>query len=240
MQLVSKEPSLVIVEDSPTQAARLKHVLTKQNYQVRLADRAQAALTLCREEAPQLLISDIAMPEMDGFELCRAIKGDATLKEIPVMLLTGLSDPEDIVWGLEAGADCYLTKPYSDEDLIDRIEFVLSNVQAEEELDESETTPLMVNFLGRTHVIRSSRKQVLNLLLSTYESAARRNKQLNKEQLKLKIDARDAVRRAEEAESKLPLDRGAAGNGSPESRPAGPFGPNGLASGISQRAASKR
>lgn len=194
-----------MVEDSPTQAARLKFQLEGQGYRVRVANRGEQAIELCQEEAPDLLITDVTMPGMDGYELCRAVKSDEGMRIIPVMLLTGLSDPQDIIWGLEAGADCYLTKPYTDEELFNRIEFVLANVSSDELEDAAETEPIDVTFLGQSHVITSTRKQMLNLLLSTYESAARRNEHLDKNQLKMKIDLKESERRAEMAEASLTI-----------------------------------
>ena len=202
---MNAQTSLLLVEDSPTQAARLKFLLEAKGYLVRLADRGEKALNLCKEELPELLVTDVTMPGMDGYELCRAVKDDAKLRNIPVMLLTGLSDPKDIIWGLEAGADCYLTKPYSDEELCSRIEFVLKNIDPNSETDATETVPIDVSFLGQDHTITSTRKQILSLLLSSYESAARRNKQLDKVQLKMKIDLKEAKRKREAAEAALTL-----------------------------------
>lgn len=199
----NQKAHLVMVEDSPTQAARLKFQLEGQGYRVRVANRGEQAIELCKEESPDLLITDVTMPGMDGYELCRLIKADEVMRGIPVMLLTGLSDPQDIIWGLEAGADCYLTKPYTDEELFNRIEFVLDNVSSEELMNAEETEPIKVTFLGQSHTITSTRKQMLNLLLSTYESAARRNEHLDKAQLKMKIDLKETQRRAEMAEASL-------------------------------------
>lgn len=197
---VSSQANLVLVEDSPTQAARLKFILSAKGYTVRVANRGSQALELCSAEVPDLVVSDVTMPEMDGYEFCRRLKSDEKTRAVPVMLLTGLSDPKDIIYGLEAGADCYLTKPYSDDELANRIEFVIANASADAYSNQAEVQPIEVTFLGQTHTVTSTRNQILNLLLSTYESAARRNKQLDKEQLKMKVDLRDAKRRVKEAQ----------------------------------------
>lgn len=183
-----KKFTLLVVEDSPTQAARLKHVLCQAGHQVHLAGGAREALALAQEFTHDLVVSDVTMPEIDGFSLCRLLKENPATAELPVLLLTGLSDPADIVRGLEAGADSYLTKPYSDQDLLSRIRFVVDNRRPESNFPAE---PLAVNFLGRTHVIKSSREQMLGLLLSTYESAARQNKALLKDQLSLKMQVRE-------------------------------------------------
>ncbi|MBS2038913.1 response regulator [bacterium] len=178
---------VLVVEDSPTQAARLKHILQQSGFDVLVAPRASDALKIARSEKPQLIVSDVSMPEMDGYELCRRVRADAQLQNLAILLLTGLSDPEDIIRGLDAGADSYLTKPYEESDLAARIEFVLSN-RVEKRTSE---TPLEVTFLGKKHCINSSREQILGLLLSTYESAAQQNRRLNREVLSLKMLQRE-------------------------------------------------
>ena len=159
---------VLIVEDSPTQAARLKHVLAGFGYDIEVASGAKEAIGLAQNEPPDILVSDVNMPEMNGYELCRAVRGDEDICDTPILLLTGMSDPQDIILGLDAGADSYLTKPYAESELAARIDFVLSNVVEERVAD----TPLEVNFLGKQHSISASRAQMLGLLFSTYESAA--------------------------------------------------------------------
>src|SRR5688572_25084945 len=118
-----REIEILIAEDSPTQAAQLQHILESHDYRVLVAGNGRQALAMLREREskPALVISDITMPEMDGYKLCREIKADERLKEIPVMLLTSLSDPHDIILGLECGADNFLTKPYDEKMLLSRI-----------------------------------------------------------------------------------------------------------------------
>lgn len=103
---------VLIVEDNPTQAFLLQRLLKKSGYTVSVACNGVEALAHLQENIPSLVISDILMPEMDGYELCRKIKTQDGLKRIPVMLLTQLSEPKDIIKGLECGADNFVTKPY--------------------------------------------------------------------------------------------------------------------------------
>ena len=187
---------VLIVEDSPTQAARLKHVLTTAGFEVAVASRGQDAIGMAKANPPDLLVSDVNMPGMDGYELCRVVRADKDISDLAILLLTGMSDPEDIILGLDAGADSYLTKPYEESELADRINFVLSN-KVEERLAES---PLEVNFLGKKHSISASRAQMLGLLLSTYESAAQQNRRLNREQLNFKMVQREQGRRLRKLE----------------------------------------
>jgi len=170
------EWNIVIVEDSPTQAEQLKYILETHGYQVAAATNGKEALALVRSDKPNLVISDIVMPEMDGYELCKQIKADEKLKSIPVILLTALSDPIDVIKGLECGADNFLTKPYDERVIIPRIEYLRLNWR----LPESEQVQMGVEmtFNRQKYFVTSDRLQILNLLLSTYEAAVFKNKEL--------------------------------------------------------------
>src|SRR5919109_4045887 len=108
---------IIIVEDSPVQATLLRRTLVRYGYAVTLAKNGLEGLVRVRERKPALVISDIEMPHMDGYALCREIKRDEALRDVPVILLTSLLDPQDIIRGLQAGADNYLTKPYDEQEL---------------------------------------------------------------------------------------------------------------------------
>jgi two-component system cell cycle sensor histidine kinase/response regulator CckA len=168
--------NILIAEDSPTQAEQLRHTLERCGYSVSVAMNGRDALALARERKPTMLITDIEMPEMDGYLLCTTIKSDDSLKDIPVILLTHLSDPEDVIKGLECGADNFIMKPYNEENLITRIRHILLNVQ----LRSSEKVRMGVEifFRGRKYYITSERQQILDLLLSTYETAVLKNQEL--------------------------------------------------------------
>lgn len=175
---------ILIVEDSPTQAQKLKHILEQQKYHVRVARNGKEALELMRQHLPAMVVSDIVMPEMDGYELCRQIRNDERLTTVPVVLLTSLSDPADVVKGLECGADNFVTKPYDEPYLLTRIRYIFANWH----LRELERTRMGIEvfFAGRKHFITSDRLQILNLLLSTYETAVQKNHELIKAQEELK------------------------------------------------------
>ena len=118
---------VLIAEDSPTQAQHLAHILESEGYLVSLASNGRLALEMARREKPRLIISDVIMPEMTGYELCSQIKGDRDLADVPVILVTTLSDPHDVIRGLECRADNFVLKPYDAEQLLRRIQFVLVN-----------------------------------------------------------------------------------------------------------------
>src|SRR4051812_114157 len=92
---------ILVAEDSPTQAKRLQYILTQQGYHVTVAVNGGLALEAARRKKPSLVISDVIMPEMDGYELCRRIKADPALADVPVILVTTMSDPQDVIRGLE-------------------------------------------------------------------------------------------------------------------------------------------
>src|SRR3990172_2840378 len=174
---------ILIVEDSPTQAAKLKFFLEQHGYQVSVANNGKEAIASMSKRKPTIAISDIIMPEMDGYELCRQIKADENLKDIPVILLTSLSDPEDIVRSLECGADNFITKPYEEKYLLSRINYIIAN----RELRKSEKLEIGIEilFAGQKYFINSERRQILDLLLSTYEETVRINEGLSAKQKEL-------------------------------------------------------
>src|SRR5690606_14810029 len=118
---------LLAVEDSATQAEALRVLLEEQGYDVTLATSAEAALDLLGTSEFDLVLSDVMMPGITGYELCSRIKQDPRLRRLPVVLLTSLADPMAVVRGLECGADNYITKPYDPEHLFARLRHVLDN-----------------------------------------------------------------------------------------------------------------
>ncbi len=174
---------ILIAEDSPTQALRLQHILEQQGYEVGVAANGRLALTMASQVRPALIISDVVMPEMDGYELSRRLKADADFCDIPIILVTTLSDPEDVIRGLECGADHFVLKPYDEHYLLGQVRDVLINRQ----MDRAEDAAIGVeiHFNGHRHLISAGRRQILNLLLSTYAAAIQRNKELDRSQEKL-------------------------------------------------------
>jgi CheY-like chemotaxis protein len=104
-------PLILIVEDNPESLDILRARLTAHNYEVITAPDGEAGLTMAREQQPDLILLDIMMPKMDGIEVCRRIKEDPSLPFMPIIMVTAKADSKDVVAGLEAGGDEYLTKP---------------------------------------------------------------------------------------------------------------------------------
>ncbi|MCX6270905.1 MAG: response regulator, partial [Bacteroidetes bacterium] len=117
--------TIFIVEDSPTQAVKLEYLLNEKGYRVVIAESTEVALSKLNSLLPDLIISDILMPGKDGYSLCREIKNNQEFKHIPVILLTTLSESENILKAIEVGADYYFPKPYDEEYLLSKVESIL-------------------------------------------------------------------------------------------------------------------
>ena len=170
------ELEILIVEDSPTQAERLRRLIRSSGYHARVAANGKLALADIREHKPHLVLSDIVMPEMNGYELCRAIKADPALRDIPVILVTSLTDPKDIIRGIECGADNFIRKPYAEDYLLNRIGQMLVNQKLRK--NSSMEVGIALYLGDQKHFINAERQQILDLLISTYEQAVQVNSEL--------------------------------------------------------------
>lgn len=164
---------ILIAEDSLTQAQRLRYLLESQGYSVTVAANGQQALAAARQQPPTLILSDIVMPEMDGYTLCRHIKQDEKLKQVAVVLMTVLSGPEDVLKGLACGADNFIRKPYQDQHLLQRVHYILANHVLRS--NGQRVSGLEIELSGKRHLITAERQQILDLLISAYEEAVRLN-----------------------------------------------------------------
>ena len=158
---------ILVAEDSPTQAQHLARMLAAESdYHVRVAGDGSTALRQARAAPPDLLISDIAMPGMDGYSLCRAVKDDPHLGTVPVLLLTSLTDLQDIVRSLEAGADGFVRKPYDAHQLRERVRRILRTRDA--------------GYQGQPlEVMADERRHIYEMLVATHDQALRLNAELD-------------------------------------------------------------
>lgn len=174
---------VLIVEDSAIQRLMLQRMLDHAGYQTITASDGVEGLAAVRLHRPRLIITDISMPNMDGYAMCKAIKQDPQLQKTSVLILTGLDDPREVIRGLNAGADNFLTKSSDESHILARVSALLSA-----SVDESDDgSALQVVFAGEDYAINTTRRQTLNLLLSTYENAVRQNRQLIETQQALKL-----------------------------------------------------
>jgi signal transduction histidine kinase/DNA-binding response OmpR family regulator len=169
MTAPSHRARILVVEDSATQAAALAALLDDAGFETLVARRALRALEILGEGRVDLVLSDVVMPGMDGYELTRRIRNVTEWRDIPVVLLTSLTDPLAIVRGLESGADHYVTKPYEPKELLDRVSAVL------ERGDEPRlvSKPFTVDLLGTPFTINATKEQILELLVSSYSDLVR-------------------------------------------------------------------
>ncbi|MBA3533024.1 MAG: response regulator, partial [Ardenticatenales bacterium] len=118
---MSRTSTILIVDDEPGGRIVLEGVLISQGYNLAFASDGPEALEKARELAPDLILLDVMMPGMDGYEVCRRLRATPRLAEIPIVLLTALNDRESRLRGLQAGADDFLTKPFDREELRARV-----------------------------------------------------------------------------------------------------------------------
>ncbi len=176
LQISFENGYILAAEDSLVQAKRIKRFFDENGIRSNISQNGAEALEAAKQEKPLLIISDIMMPVMNGYEFCTQVKHDPHLMDIPVILLTSLSDPLDIIKGLQAGADNFITKPYDDDYLLSRIKYLLANRQLQQM--GSGDMSIDILFQNQKFKINSNKKQILDLLLSVYEAAISRNEHL--------------------------------------------------------------
>ena len=176
--------TILVVEDSAIQAELLRRTVAAAGYAVLVARDGAQGLAMAKAHRPTAVISDVTMPVMDGFEMCSRLRQDPDLRDTPVILLTALSDARDVMHGLNAGADCYVTKPYLGPYLLARLAELLVDPPPRDEA----ALALSVKIHGVASEILAPPTQILKLLVMTYESAILQNREL--------VAAQDALERS--------------------------------------------
>lgn len=166
---------ILAVEDSLTQAMHLRHLLERAGYRVTVAHDGQDALDRLASVAPDLIVSDIVMPRLDGYGLCKAVKQDPAWRDVPVLLLTSLTDPKDVIRGIDAHADGFVTKPYPPDFLLSRVEHMLKNA----EIRRSQPDAADFFFGGERYELPKLGREAVDMLMSTYENAVLQNRALD-------------------------------------------------------------
>jgi DNA-binding response OmpR family regulator len=159
--------SILLVDDEEMITNPLVRALTQAGFQVWVADNGLDGLALAREKQPDVVVLDIMMPQMDGWDVCRALRREST---VPILMLTALGDEVDRILGLELGADDYLTKPFSTRELIARLKALLRRV----ELDRQEQTAVTELTVGNLRLELNTHRafkgdQELSLRQKEYE-----------------------------------------------------------------------
>jgi diguanylate cyclase (GGDEF)-like protein len=176
---------VLIVEDSLTQSKKLELVLQSVGFEVTVARDGRRGIEAFRGAPFDLVLSDVMMPGVSGYDLCRAIKQSPQGKTVPVILLTSLSKPLDIIRGLECGADNFVNKPYDGDYLISRIRGLLANrnLRAGDSAsgngngngdgDADGHGAVVMAFMGERFTITCGKAQILDFLASTFEDFVR-------------------------------------------------------------------
>jgi len=121
--------SILIVEDDEDIADSIRYNLEREGFRVRLAATGEDALNLILDRPPNLILLDLNLPHMNGFELCRRLRAEATTSRVPILMLTARAEEADKVLGLNMGADDYITKPFSMRELVARVNAALRRAE---------------------------------------------------------------------------------------------------------------
>lgn len=133
MEKTKQQARILIVDDEPINVMIADRILQKENYDTITASNGKEALELIDENIPDLILLDIMMPEMNGFEVCTKLQENEQTREIPVIFLTAVTDKESIVKGFEVGGKDYLTKPFNTPELLARVKAHVSLKLASDE-----------------------------------------------------------------------------------------------------------
>lgn len=154
---------ILIVDDVDSNRFVLRDIITEMGYQPILAENGVQALKIVERIWPQLVISDVAMPQMDGYELCEIMKNDPKMREIPIIFISAYDNPEDVVKGFEIGGEDYITKPFIPEVVKARVGLRLKLYETNWELADT-NRHLQASINEQLHQLEMEKKNVLYAL----------------------------------------------------------------------------
>jgi len=213
---------ILIVDDTTANRNLLKVVLAKasQDYVISEADSGKAALGFIQNDRPDIILLDVIMPEMDGFEVCRTLKADVKYQSIPVLFITAMEKPQDKIKGFEMGAADYITKPFNADEVKARVNAHLKIIEAEKSRTEAENLKTVKDMIATyNHNMNQPLMTVftyMEMLLmrfneqdKTYQTLTKMKVQLDKINKILKaIQQIDTVKRMDYVEGSGMLDLG--------------------------------
>ena len=167
---MSQNKNILLVEDDPDIKELISFNLSNQGHQVFEANNGELGIEKAREKIPDLILLDLMLPGIQGLDVCRIIKADQETKDIPIIMVTAMGQEEDIVKGLETGADDYITKPFSIKVLLARVSAVLR--RSFEEYDQDSDKSLLINGISikpRLREVRVEDKVIDNLTFSEFQ-----------------------------------------------------------------------
>jgi len=192
-----KKPTILIVDDNPNNIQVIALTLKKNNHKILISTSGEDAIEMVKKIRPDLILLDVMMPGMDGYQTCEAIKSDKKNENIPVLFLTALHEKENIVKGFEAGGVDYITKPFNHEELMSRVRTHLELKQTRDELESAMNDLSQLNSLKDKmfsvigHDLRSPLGSVKMTLEFLSQSASGSCPQEFKESLELMIKTTD-------------------------------------------------
>jgi len=164
--------NLLIVDDTPANLRLLSSMLSEKGYKVRSVINGPMALTAVKTDAPDLILLDISMPEMDGYQVCQILKADAALADIPVIFISALDDWKDKERAFDTGGVDYITKPFRNEEVLSRVKTHLTLRRTQRELETAKNELLEINHHLEERV-QTQVKQISSSHLATISALAK-------------------------------------------------------------------
>ena len=155
--MVSNKDRILIIEDEKDIGELVKFNLENLGYEITLANNGESGLELARKNKHDLILLDLMLPGIDGLDVCRIIKADTHINQTPVIMVTALGQEENIVKGLESGADDYITKPFSFKILYARIKSVLrrGKIEFSDKKQEINIFDIKINLIKREVFVKN-------------------------------------------------------------------------------------
>lgn len=155
-------PKILAVDDKEDNLELLKQILEDGSYQVVTAMNAHDAIACAEKELPDVILLDIQLPEMDGFEVCRILKSKEPTKDIPIIFLTAFhAGEEHVVKGLQMGAYDYITKPFNDSELLARVGVMVRIRDSEKRIEEMSLTDFLTGLYNRRYLYKKFEEEIL-------------------------------------------------------------------------------
>ena len=178
---------IAVIEDNKTNIKLIRYQLEMEGFDVHIEETGNAGLKMIKNQKPDMVILDIGLPDIDGFELCKTLRNDKITKDYPIIMLTAKGEDRDKIEGLKLGADDYITKPYNADELILRIKNLLTrSIKYKENNGFKKVKDLEVDYSKREVKVKGklvsltfSEYQILNLLIDN-PGKAYTKKELNK------------------------------------------------------------
>jgi len=187
---------ILLVEDSPTQAQQLAILLSDGGFDVEIAPDATQGYARAIGKRFDMIMVDVYLPDGNGFELCRRIKADARLKDIPVLIDTSDANPKNVLHGLEAAADGFMTKDHSPTEILGRVQRTLEGGARQVQVGDSHYTE--VTFQNVNFLLKPTIEKLLNILLSAFEDVINLNERLRSDERSL-LELNEELRKANKA-----------------------------------------